>query len=387
MAGETPGFEETVCQIGSPDAQTQLTAIQRLVSLDDPRAIDHLLPILRAVGSIDNRVFRAACEALEHLAHTHLDALIEAVKNEKHHIALSRLVEIAGRTRDPRIVEPLFHVDRGLFLYRDVMGRDEDFVADEINSALRQVGPPAVDFLIRMLRDPDPTVRHRAARDLTIMKDPRAIAPLLERLQDPYEDVRRAAIFAFRLVWDDRVVDPLIALVRDPSPYVREEVVCALGRIGDPRAFEPLIKALRDRNAWIRGKVVGALRGIGDPRAVESLIPMLRDHDRGVRTSTISVLGQFNDERAVEPLIRMVRDRDYGVRSWAVGTLGIFARDSRVVAPLINALRDPVDTVRNEAVMVLRREFDTPEVQAALRAFERGEIKPLPKWRFWLRLW
>jgi HEAT repeat protein len=289
--------------------------------LGGPRVVERLLSILRSIGSIDYRLFRAACEALEQLAHTHLEMLIEALKNEKHHIALSHLVETLGRTHDARVVEPLFRVDRGLFLQRDVIGDDEGFVADEINAALREIGSPAVDFLIPMLRDPDETVRRRAACDLSIMKDPRATAPLLERLQDSSEDVRRAAIFAFRLVWDARVVEPLIALLRDPSPDIRQEAACALGRIGDPKALEPLIKALRDRNMWVRDEAVEALQGIGDRRAVEPLITMLRNRHREIRIGTISVLGQFNDKRAIEPLIRMLRDRDYGVRRWAVGTL------------------------------------------------------------------
>ncbi len=374
----------TIIRPEPPSVRTQILA--ELGNLDDPGAVERLLSILRSVGSVDKQLFNAACEALAQLAHTRLAALIEALKSEKHFIALEHLVEVLSQTRDPQVVEPLFRVDRGLFLHRDVMCRDEDFVADEVNTALRQIGSPAVDFLITMLRDPDATVRYRAARDLTIMKDPRAIAPLLERLQDPSEDVRRAAIFAFRLVWDEHVVDPLIALLRDPSSDIREEAVRALGRIGDPRTLEPLMKALHDRNMRVRDAAVGALRKGGDPRVVAALIPMLRSRHREIRISTISVLGQIKDERAVAPLIKMLRDRDYGVREWAVGSLGWFVKEPRVVESLIQVLRDPDDSVRESAARILRDDVNTPEAQAALQAFERGEIKPISRWRFWLRL-
>ncbi|TET49341.1 MAG: HEAT repeat domain-containing protein, partial [Anaerolineales bacterium] len=120
----------------------------------------------------------------------------------------------------------------------------------------------------------------------------------------------------------------------------------ALGRIRDPRAVEPLIAALKLKKlAWdhptagperryreVCLAAAKALGNLGDARAVKPLIARLRREDR---------------------LVRSVYDEtwDASVRKTAAFALADIGAPS--VEPLITALRDENDSVRNAAAMAL----------------------------------
>jgi len=83
--------------------------------------------------------------------------------------------------------------------------------------------------------------------------------------------------------------------------------------IGDARAVELLIKALEDDGFFVRTNARDALIMIGEP-AVEPLIQAMHDEDDDVREAAAVVLGEIGDARAIEPLTQALEDEDYGVR-------------------------------------------------------------------------
>jgi HEAT repeat protein len=91
-----------------------------------------------------------------------------------------------------------------------------------------------------------------------------------------------------------------------------------------------------------------ALGDIGDKRAVEPLIKALSDGGQEVRESAARALGEIGDKRAVKPLIKALEDEDYSVRAIAAGALGNIG-DKRAVEPLIKALKDKDFNVRYKA--------------------------------------
>ena len=101
-----------------------------------------------------------------------------------------------------------------------------------------------------------------------------------------------------------RRVKPLIAALKDPDESVRWRAAEVLGQLGDGRAIEPLVDAvLKDPNNIVRWHIAETLEQLGDGRAVEPLIAALKDPDGSVRRRAAEVLGQLRDGRAVEPLI------------------------------------------------------------------------------------
>lgn len=91
-----------------------------------------------------------------------------------------------------------------------------------------------------------------------------------------------------------------------------------------------------------------ALREIKDPRAVEPLIRALKDKDNDIRETVVYALGEIKDARAVEPLTHALKDEDSRVRSSAAVALGKI-KDARAVELLIAASQDTDKEAREDA--------------------------------------
>ena len=146
---------------------------------------------------------------------------------------------------------------------------------------------------------------------------------------------------------------------------VRCSAVGALGRIGDKRAIEPLIATLEPLIAALRGTheewdptwryYMKALQNIGDVRAVEWLIALLGGDKIYYRVKEFARDALIEmGEVAVEPLIAALKDQSDSVREYAVMALGEIG-DKRAVEPLIAALKDQSVSVRRKVVLAFRQ--------------------------------
>jgi HEAT repeat protein len=144
--------------------------------------------------------------------------------------------------------------------------------------ALVQMGALAVGPLIEALADGTKPVRSGAARVLGKIGDVRSVGPLIASLSDRTEGVRTAACSALVEIGAP-AVQPLIAVLRDSREW--EVYLCELGAhalvsIGIP-AVEPLIAALGEEDVLVRWTAAECLGKIGDKRAVFPLVAALRD--------------------------------------------------------------------------------------------------------------
>ena len=119
-------------------------------------------------------------------------------------------------------------------------------------------GEPAVEPLLRALRDEHWDVRRRAAWELGNIGDP-AVKPLIHALNDERWDVRRKAAWALGNIKAPQAIEPLIHTLEDERADVREQAAWALGALRDLRAVEPLIQALTDENSGVRREVARSL--------------------------------------------------------------------------------------------------------------------------------
>jgi hypothetical protein len=113
-------------------------------------------------------------------------------------------------------------------------------------------------------------------------------------LQDEAAEIRRRAAFELGMIGDPRAIEPLIVALQDEVSDVRDSAATALGKIGDPRAIEPLIVALQDEDKLVRNRAARALRHIGAP-AIEPLTVALEDADPHVRALITETLGKIRD--------------------------------------------------------------------------------------------
>ena len=102
--------------------------------------------------------------------------------------------------------------------------------------------------------------------------------------------VRRDAAEALGEIGDPDAVEPLIGVLRDDNPSVRMSAAEALGQIGDVRAVEPLIAAMKEASWSVRRAAAEALGRIGDPDATDALTAALEDHDSNVRRAATESL-------------------------------------------------------------------------------------------------
>lgn len=148
-------------------------------------------------------------------------------------------------------------------------------------------------------------------------------------------------------------------------PVVREVGVTWLGKLGPP-AVPLLRRALDDPNHDVRVAALEALLAIG-PRAVPSLIDSLDDADPTVRAQAALALTWLGPRAkdAAGPLTQALEDDDPRVRVMAVRsqyTLSI--RPQEALPRILKALHDPDPMVRAEAVGILGRIEQGPNVGA-----------------------
>jgi len=178
------------------------------------------------------------------------------------------------------------------------LGDEDERVSSGSANELCTIGEPAVDPLIKALKDDNPQARSLAAQILGMIGDKKATNSLIEALRDSVPEVRMNAAFSLGELQATEAVEPLIELLEDENGEVVRYTVIALGMLKDPRATEPLCEVLKrddastsydgdsdmryTGNSNIRSEAVFALGETGDPRAVDTLLDLLADKKLGV---------------------------------------------------------------------------------------------------------
>jgi len=240
--------------------------------------------------------------------------------------------------------------------------------AEEVRSAkdeLVRIGQPAVQPMIRLLKNEKSSVRVCAAEVLAGIKDPRAVEPLIAALHDS-PDVQEAAAAALGDIDDPRAVKPLIGLLgkgsheapealarlgkhslgpmvasmsQSPTPFPYDTGLSVLTKMGK-LCVPSLIKLLRTTASPERKcKLLTALADTAGADAAESLIGALRDKSIEVRKTALTALKNVGDSRAVQPLARAMKDQTEEIRwSAAEALIEIGRRNPDAVKSLTDVL-------------------------------------------------
>ncbi|MBI5855902.1 MAG: HEAT repeat domain-containing protein [Nitrospirae bacterium] len=162
--------------------------------------------------------------------------------------------------------------------------------------------------LVRALRDGDWQVREAAIESLGMIGSP-AVEGLLRQLRD--WDNRKAAIRALGKIKDERVLEPLVAQLRHDE--FLEDATDALVELGAP-AIPRLIAAMNDKDEMLRKQAVIILGRIKAPEAVDALIEKLNDKDWFARLTAAAALEKIGDPKGRDAIKLLMQDPDLVVR-------------------------------------------------------------------------
>ncbi len=97
----------------------------------------------------------------------------------------------------------------------------EKVVRSQATRALADIGKPATERLISLLKDPNWKVHYRAAKALELMKELETTKPLIERLSDEKDHVRYMAVKCLGNICPNKAIEYIEPLLNDENPYVR----------------------------------------------------------------------------------------------------------------------------------------------------------------------
>lgn len=191
----------------------------------------------------------------------------------------------------------------------DLLKEKDWFRRKEAAITLGEMGDErAVAPLITALRDDEWNVREAAEDALTMIGSP-AVEPLIKALRE-YQ-TRRYVIKILGRIKDERVLDPLFVQLRNEE--FKGDATAALVDVGLP-AVERLTAVLNDKDKNVRKHAVQALGAIGIPEAVELLIEATKDDEWEVRMAAIAGLDGIGDERGKPAIKALMKDPDFAVK-------------------------------------------------------------------------
>jgi HEAT repeat protein len=165
----------------------------------------------------------------------------------------------------------------------------------------------AAPLLIKLLQDTVPAVRFSAALALGNIGSAEAVAPLTRAIEnEPREDVAMAMTRALADLGPP-AIEPLIKLTGSIKPLVRMTACRGLGRIGAHQAVEPLVRRIDDPDPNVRRAAIFALRRIGDERGLEAIARRVQSPDWRTEENAEQALSGRGYEEQLERIRQILR--------------------------------------------------------------------------------
>lgn len=250
-------------------------------------------------------------------------------------------------------------------------------VREAAGNALVNMGTIVSPVVIRVLSDPNPLARDRAARVLGKTGHAQAVAALIPLLYDLDAGVRKSTATALGCLNDQRATKPLLARLAVETERGSKSVVFkALEQIGDPAAVASMMQIFLDDlkgDGRLAGRVLMAI----DPEGIQALAKGLKHTNRDIRAESAKLIGISGNRLGTMPLVAALKDKDIGVRRNIIEALGRIG-DTKALAPLLDLWSHPSAYLRTLAADAVVR-HGQPAV-APLLEHLKSKI-PYYRWR------
>ena len=240
------------------------------------------------------------------------------------------------------------------------LGDPRGLVRLRFAETLGDIGEPATPFLVEALQQHENVVvRRAAAKTLTLIADPSAVAPLLKAFLTDEDTVVKGSSAGALARTGEAAAPFLLEILADPNhpQDIKGHAAWALAFMGS-EAEVHLYKALNSDSLDVRCAVIGALGHVAqektDDKSCRLLISALTDPEPLIRTEAAAALGQITYPPCVPHLILALQDSDLDVRKATINALGKIG-DPQAVSPLQTALQDELDVIRTLAKLAINQ--------------------------------
>jgi len=269
--------------------QTEFVSLDAKETLPKDELVDEVAEAITAeseeettdvVASAETEEAAEEEEFVEEQVKDEIDIQIDLL-NDTDWVVRREAIITLGEMGDERCIEPIVRCLR-----------DGDWqVREAAVEAIAMIGSPAVDLLLRYVRDYD--ARKPVIKTLGKINDERVLDPLISLMRnDEFKDDATWALAEL----GKPAVGRLLELLKDPDETTRKQAILALGEIKDESCVDSLIESLKDTDWFTRLSAASALEKIKDPRGREAIKPLLKDPDLVVRLRIERMLAAWKKE-------------------------------------------------------------------------------------------
>ncbi|UCC31220.1 MAG: HEAT repeat domain-containing protein [Phycisphaerales bacterium] len=338
IGDEASWRERKLRELKSDDVNIRRGAASALIrdDIDGAKLIDAIIPVM---SDEDFRVRRSAIIALR----------IHGVGRSDVAVAFRKALADC----DPRLASDLIHAlrvvepnpEESLDAFVIAALRDDRIVTPNAIRAMKEIGAPAVDALVKLLKEPSWLIREEAIAALASLGE--AARPALPQIVDAATapNAMNMDIYCPKLVtWSDQAVAELIkVLQQDPESRanVAGDCLASMEEKAAPAvpALLEIAEAARNTTS-VRSACIRTLARVGHSRdeVLHSIMKLAEgDHDKHLRESALNALGVFGERGApaVPLLAAVVRDDDEALlKRAAFHSLVWIKPEADVVVPL-----------------------------------------------------
>lgn len=261
-------FDILIATLKGENFKKQILAAKTLGEIGDPQAMPQLLV---ALSDADPDVRIAAATALGKFRAPQTYPNIADLLDDVEINVRMAAAKVLGEIHDPITIPYLAEALRDSFWW---LGRDE--AIETLMAVIASFGKDALEDLIEVMSDKEPSVRRFAIALLRPLKEPRILDGLEMAFYDNNYDVSEIALEAL-IEFGEKALPILTEALGSPTEWLRTKAVIGLGEIGGDQAVIHLLEMLGDESPTVRKETIEALKMLKDARALPTLSAIATD--------------------------------------------------------------------------------------------------------------